>query len=218
MRVVHATGVDFGNGIVSERRRRTHDMILLGLGSNLTHARFGLPDRILSRALLALRCRGLRIVRCSCVYITAPLGDDAQGLYSNAVVQVAYTGGPAELLALLHQVERSFGRTREKRWAPRTLDLDLLSFGACVQKAPGWPILPHPRMHRRAFVLVPLLEIAPQWTHPQTQQNVHQQLAGLGELQDVRRRHKLRPLGMSVGWMSGAATNLQMSLAFPRSP
>ena len=163
------------NSTISERRRRTHDMI--PLGRNPTHARVGLPGRISSRALLALRCRGLRIVRCSCVYVTARLGNCTRSLQQRSRAGCLYwrSGGTSCAFASGRAV---FWSHKRKEVAP--LDLDLLSFGACVQKAPGWPILPHPRMHRRAFVLVPLLEIAPQWTHPQTQQNVHQQLAGLG--------------------------------------
>ena len=121
------------NSTISERQRRTHDMI--PLGRNPTHARVGLPGRISSRALLALRCRGLRIVRCSCVYITARLGNCTRSLQQRSRAGCLYWS-PAELLALLHQVERSFGRTREKRWRHWTSTFQALE-RACRKRPIG---------------------------------------------------------------------------------
>ena len=72
---------------------------------------------------------------------------------------------PAVLLAALHTLEDAFGRTRNAVNAARTLDLDIIAMGSLVRTAPD-PILPHPRMHERAFVLLPLLDVAPEWRHP----------------------------------------------------
>ena len=83
---------------------------------------------------------------------------------------LATAGPPADLLALLLEIERRFGRIRTQRWAPRVLDLDLLAYHDRANWPPAAsaepPVLPHPRLHERAFVLVPLAEIAPKWRHP----------------------------------------------------
>ena len=105
--------------------------------------------------------------------------------YVNAVVGIEAALAPQDLLATLHQIETSFGRVRQERWGQRTLDLDLLSYEDLVHpdpktyehwrdlpvdlqklRAPDDLILPHPRLHERAFVLVPLSDIAPSWRHP----------------------------------------------------
>jgi 2-amino-4-hydroxy-6-hydroxymethyldihydropteridine diphosphokinase len=102
-----------------------------------------------------------RLARKSSLYRSAPIGHAAQPDFVNAVAQLE-TGLPAErLLAELQALERRHGRRRSFRNAPRTLDLDLLLFGDAKLSSPGLTV-PHPRMHERAFVLQPLLEIAPQ--------------------------------------------------------
>ncbi len=83
----------------------------------------------------------------------------------NAVIQVETELSPAALLSLLHEVEYSAGRVREKRNAPRVLDLDLIAYGLTIMNE-GGIILPHPRAHERAFVMGPLAEILPGWYHP----------------------------------------------------
>jgi 2-amino-4-hydroxy-6-hydroxymethyldihydropteridine diphosphokinase len=126
----------------------------------------------LARALEELSQAGVRIVRASQLYSTAPVGPGRQSRYLNAVVVAATPLPPAALLRALKRIERRAGRRRGRRWGPRPLDIDILQYGA---KRIGWPprwrepgglILPHPEMHRRAFVLVPLLEVAPRWRHP----------------------------------------------------
>jgi 2-amino-4-hydroxy-6-hydroxymethyldihydropteridine diphosphokinase len=86
------------------------------------------------------------------------------------VAQVTTRLSPATLLDALHSIERRFGRKREKRNAPRTLDLDILDYDGRVEGGP--PVLPHPRMETRAFVLIPMAEIAPDWRHPISGQSV----------------------------------------------
>lgn len=94
------------------------------------------------------------------LYRTAPVGTGPQPDYLNAVVELGTTLPPSDLLEWLLTIEREAGRTREAAQAPRTLDLDLLLYDEKVIDMPGLQI-PHPRMHERAFVLVPLSEIAP---------------------------------------------------------
>ena len=133
----------------------------VGLGANL-----GAPERQVRQAFLELDAiPHTRLVRSSSLYRSEPVGYAGQPQFVNAVAQVE-TGLPAErLLAELQAIEARHGRTRSFANAPRTLDLDLLLFGEAVLDAPGLKV-PHPRMHERAFVLIPLLEIAPEASVP----------------------------------------------------
>jgi 2-amino-4-hydroxy-6-hydroxymethyldihydropteridine diphosphokinase len=141
-------------------------MILLGLGANLPSARHGSPQATLEAALARLGAAGIGIERRSPWYRSAPVPAGDQPWYVNGVAAVATPLGPAELLALLHGIEAEFGRVRRERNEPRSVDLDLLDYRGWVS-APGQePVLPHPRLAERAFVLLPLADIAPQWRHP----------------------------------------------------
>jgi 2-amino-4-hydroxy-6-hydroxymethyldihydropteridine diphosphokinase len=138
--------------------------VYIGLGANLADT---VADRAatLRAAIDALgRSPGLTVLACSSFYVSQPV--DAQGPdYVNAVVEVATDLSPQDVLALLHRVEHDFGRLRPYRNAPRTLDLDLLLMGPTVVNTPALAV-PHPRLHQRAFVLLPLLELAPRLQHP----------------------------------------------------
>lgn len=94
--------------------------------------------------------------------------DDRQPDYCNGVARFEGTPDPAGLLATLHRIETEFGRTRTVANAARTLDLDLIDMNGMVRFEPS-PVLPHPRAHLRAFVLRPILDIAPDWVHPAMQ-------------------------------------------------
>lgn len=128
----------------------------VGLGSNLDD-----PRAQLDRALVALsQTPGIELRAVSSYYRTAPWGETAQPDFLNAVAQIDTTLTAPTLLAQLIRIEATAGRTREQRWGPRTLDLDLLLHGDTVCDT-GQLQLPHPRMHERAFVLAPLAELAP---------------------------------------------------------
>lgn len=136
--------------------------VYVALGSNL-------GDRVaqLRGAITQLQAAPQFVLHCqSSFYETAPVGGPAgQGAYLNAVVGGTTTLSPDAFLALLLTIEQRLGRVRSVPNAPRTLDLDLLLYGDLVRPAPD-PIVPHPRMHERRFVLEPLVEIAPDVLHP----------------------------------------------------
>lgn len=165
-------------------------MILLALGGNLPHPRFGGPRYTLEAALTALTRRGVRIVRRSGWYETAPVPDDGQPWYVNGVAVLETELGPAELLELLLAVEAEFGRVRTARNAPRMVDLDLLAYhdhSTWSEAAPATTLeLPHPRLHERAFVLLPLAEIAPEWRHPVLGRSVREMIEALPPGQRVQ--------------------------------
>ena len=128
----------------------------VGIGANLGDARANVEDAL---ARLA-RLPGVRLLRASSLYRTAPIASSG-GDYVNAVAEVDTAIPAHELLAQLHGIEQAHGRERPYRNAPRTLDLDLLLYGdEVIADAPAL-LVPHPRMHERAFVLAPLAELAP---------------------------------------------------------
>lgn len=133
----------------------------VGLGSNL-----GDRAATLARALEALRATpGITRLAASRFYETEPVGPP-QGRYLNGVARLETTLAPRALLARLFEIERDAGRLRgAERNAPRTLDLDLLLYGELRLEEPSL-VLPHPRLHQRAFVLEPLCELAPDVLHP----------------------------------------------------
>ena len=140
---------------------------------------------------------------CSTIFSTPSFPKGTGPDFATATFSIEWSGTSHDLIAQLHEVERVFHRRRDTRWAQRTLDLDLIGCGNQVlpdrgtveswmsidldqqmEKAPDTLILPHPRMHERAFVLVPLLEIAPDWIHPVTGDSVRQMYESLPK-QDI---------------------------------
>lgn len=160
---------------------------LIALGTNLPFEGVEGPD-LLRRAVSSLEAEGLAVVALSSIWRTPPWppGSD-QPEYHNAVAELEVGGrSPHQLYELLRQVERQFGRERRERWGPRTLDLDILAQGEAVG-AFGPILLPHPRMHERAFVLAPLAEIAPAWRHPATGRSAAELLEGQADRGEVRK-------------------------------
>jgi 2-amino-4-hydroxy-6-hydroxymethyldihydropteridine diphosphokinase len=131
----------------------------IGLGANLGDA-----VATLRAAFDALgQLPGTTLVAASPLYLTAAWGVEAQPDFINAAARVDTTLDAPALLAAMLEIERRFGRdrSRERRWGPRTLDLDLLLYGEAVIDLPGLQV-PHPRLHERAFALVPLADVAPE--------------------------------------------------------
>jgi len=139
----------------------------LGLGANLPHPVHGSPRETLEAVVAALRQQGLDVVARSSWYESAPVPMADQPWYVNGVVAIRNALPAVDLLQKLHQMEAQFGRVRSVVNAPRVVDIDLLDHrGECRSGQADGPVLPHPRMAERSFVLLPLQEIAPDWRHP----------------------------------------------------
>lgn len=171
----------------------------IGLGGNATSSEGG-PDKTLCAALQRLQSDSVRVVAVSRFYRSAayPAGSGPDYVNAAAVVETDLT--PEVLLAHLMRVEALLGRVRQERWGPRTIDLDLLMMGDVILpdratydrwlslsperqqvEAPAQLILPHPRLQDRAFVLIPMADIAAAWVHPVLGQTVGALCAALPE-------------------------------------
>jgi len=145
--------------------------IYLALGSNLGDRAANLAEAVRKLA----ECQ-VRVLRCSRLYETEPMGLRAQPWFLNQVVEAETDLFPLQLLARTLEIERELGRRRTLPNAPRTLDIDILLFGGFVVDTPRLRI-PHPRMNDRRFVLEPLAELAPDLRHPVTRRTIRDHLA-----------------------------------------
>jgi 2-amino-4-hydroxy-6-hydroxymethyldihydropteridine diphosphokinase len=158
----------------------------IGLGSNL-----GDREAMIRMALDDLaRLPETSLVRASSLYDTEPVGDVDQPNFLNAVAQIDTELTARQLLWNLQLIERRLGRVRTQKWGPRTIDLDLLLYGALVVDEPDLKV-PHPELLRRSFVLVPLVELDPLLVHPLTHETLLTELSRLTTRPPVKRGSRL---------------------------
>jgi 2-amino-4-hydroxy-6-hydroxymethyldihydropteridine diphosphokinase len=166
----------------------TRRSIFIGAGANLAHPDYGCPRATLEAALRDLGRREVQIHRISPWYRSAPVPASDQPWYVNTVAEVRTDLTADGLLAALHAVEQAFGRVRTVANAARAIDLDLLDFrGEIAVGEPGRANLPHPRMAGRAFVLMPLADLAPRWRYPVTGERIDALLRALPPGQSTQR-------------------------------
>jgi 2-amino-4-hydroxy-6-hydroxymethyldihydropteridine diphosphokinase len=133
----------------------------LCLGSNL-----GDKKRNLNRVLKEIEnLKMVKVLKTSSIYETEPVGLKDQSWFLNAVIKIKTKLPPLSLLYLLQGIERKLGRGKGKRWGPRKVDLDILLYDNAILKDEKLT-LPHPQMHKRRFVLIPLIELGSRWKHP----------------------------------------------------
>ena len=166
-------------------------MIIIALGANLTGPK-GPPKDTMLTALTYLEAENVEVCSVSDFWETEPWPVSDQPWYVNAVAVVETQLSPQELLALCHEIEKKCGRDRSKeqeRNAPRVLDLDLISYGNEVMDEKGM-VLPHPRMHERAFVLQPLNQVAPNWLHPVLKKTPMEMIENMNQKQNIIRLYE----------------------------
>lgn len=182
--------------------------ILIAMGANLP-SEAGSPAQTLQAALSEIAGSGLTVRQVSRFFETPCFPEGAGPDYVNACALLEGAFFPRDVLAILHRIEAHFGRERECRWGSRSLDLDLLAIGEIVlpdateqaewrrlaleeqmTRSPERLILPHPRLQERAFVLVPLCDVAPDWVHPLLGQSVQ----ALCDALPASQRAEVKPL------------------------
>ena len=199
------------HGEKSDSSLKSTSNLLLALGANLTSS-VGAPEITLRVALDLLKIKGAAI-RCVSRFYNTPCYPKGNGPdYVNAAAKISAPWSAAEALAILHEIEAELGRERVVRWGQRTLDLDLIAFEdevlpdlethatwrnlpleAQIDRTPDQLILPHPRMQDRAFVLVPMADVAADWVHPVLGRSVIEMRDAI----DQEVLETVRPIGQS---------------------
>ena len=156
-------------------------VVYLGLGSNLGHREKNLSQCL--RELEGLDC--LRVIRKASIYEAEPVGFKNQGWFLNTVVKIETKIPPLSLFYLLKGIEKKIGRGKGKRWGPREIDLDMLLYDNMVMSVDKL-ILPHSELHKRKFVLVPMVELNSRLKHPVLNLTFKKLLKNIKERQEVR--------------------------------
>ncbi len=156
--------------------------VYIGLGSNL-----GNKKENIQKALdLLNNTEGILILKISSLYETEPVGYEDQDWFINAVAQIETSISPQEILKIFKEIEAQIGREESIRWGPRKIDLDILFYDQLIYKSSDLEI-PHPRLHERAFVLVPLAEINKELIHPIYNKSISALISGLNITKKVNK-------------------------------
>lgn len=153
----------------------------IGLGSNL-------GERVanIRRAIELLEgCKDVEVLRRASLYETEPVGIEAQPWFINTVVEIETRLTPCELFKLCKQIEGQVGREHKGRWGPREIDVDILLFGDVITNSDEL-VIPHPELHKRRFVLVPLCEIEGELMHPVLKESLQGLLTQLADAKTVK--------------------------------
>ena len=144
------------------------EIVFLGLGSNLGNRR-----QYLRQAIDHVKTLSTTPPHCSACYESLPFGGMEQPLYVNQIIQLQTLLSPELVLEKCLAIEHRLGRVRRQKWEPRLIDIDLLFYGSHILETEQM-IVPHPEFHHRSFVLVPMLELAPDWVDPRSQKTILQ--------------------------------------------
>ncbi|HNR13276.1 MAG TPA: 2-amino-4-hydroxy-6-hydroxymethyldihydropteridine diphosphokinase [Thermodesulfobacteriota bacterium] len=156
------------------------ELVYIGIGSNI-----GNRIQNCQQALITLvECTGGSLRRRSSWYQTQPWGREDQEDFVNGAAEIEMAVSPRQLLKACQEIERLMGRRDSIRWGPRIIDLDILLYGDCIVRSPDLEI-PHPRLHLRNFVLIPLEEIAPDLLHPVFKKTIHTLCSGVTDRKQV---------------------------------
>ncbi len=153
--------------------------VFLGLGSNVGNRASNLHE-----AILLIEKNIGKAAKKSHVYETQPWGEPNQDAFMNQVIMINTTLDPRDLLDKISRIERELGREKKEKWGPRVIDIDILFYGKRVIRDKGLEI-PHPELHKRAFVLVPMMEIAPEFEHPVLDKQIDDLYMNCGDDSDV---------------------------------
>lgn len=152
------------------------------LGSNI-----GDRYKYMETALQLLEAMAGKIVTRSALYETDAWGNEDQDAFLNLAARIDTHLSPVDLMDTILEIEKKMGRIRDQRWGPRPIDIDIIFYGSEIISIPDKLIVPHPEMHKRKFVLVPLAEIAGQFIHPVAKRSVEDILLELNDPLEVRR-------------------------------
>jgi 2-amino-4-hydroxy-6-hydroxymethyldihydropteridine diphosphokinase len=153
--------------------------VYLLLGSNL-----GERDANIANAITLLENQGVKSIKLSSLYETEPWGNTEQGKFLNRAGKFSTAAAPAGLMQTILKIEEDMGRVRTIKWAPRIIDIDILFYGSQIISQNDLKI-PHPELEKRKFALIPLAEIAPDFTHPLLKKSIKELLAECNDSMSV---------------------------------
>jgi 2-amino-4-hydroxy-6-hydroxymethyldihydropteridine diphosphokinase len=156
------------------------EIVYLGLGSNLGEA-----EKNIINGLRYLKMSKLELLKLSSLYYTEPVGKEDQPYFYNMVVKASTNYSPDELLKVIKEIEKALGRVWTEKWGPRIIDIDILFYGSKIVNKENL-IIPHPELHKRDFVLIPMAEIEPNFLHPVFNKTIEELLEQPHERKEVK--------------------------------